>query len=219
MSDFIPYRMPRYSETEILKRARSMQELMQTRRSVRSFSHRPVNERVVEALLSTAVSAPSGANLQPWHFCVITNPDLKRRIRKAVEAEESQNYAERFPAAWRKDLEQFATDHIKQFIDDAPVLVVCFKQMYREHNGEKIKNYYVTESVCIAIGMLIAAIHHAGLATLPHTPNPMRFMNELLGRPENERPVVVLPIGYPADDAEVPDLKRKDEEDVITCYR
>ena len=219
MSNFVPYRMPRYAEAEILKRARAMQEMMQSRRSVRSFSTRPINDRVIDALVKTAVSAPSGANLQPWHFCVVSNPGIKRKIRLAVEAEEARNYSDRFPEEWLDELSRFETNHIKQFLEDAPVLIVVFKQVYRDGNGDKKNNLYVTESVGIAVGILIAAIHNAGLATLPHTPNPMLFLNEILKRPDNERPMVILPVGYPADEAEVPDIVRKNPDEVISYYK
>jgi len=219
MSGFLPYRPVRYAPAEMQRRADSFLQLMRTRRSVRAFSPEPVPEAVVETLLATAASAPSGANLQPWHFCVVGNAAIKRRLREAVEQEEQRNYASRFPAEWKAELAQFGTDHVKAFLEEAPLLIVCFKQAYREADGANRKNYYVTESVGIAIGLLIAAIHNAGLVTLPHTPNPMRFLNSLLGRPESEKPVVILPLGYPAAAVKVPRLERKPLDQVVSWYR
>lgn len=195
---------------EMQQRAQDFYELMRRRRSVRSFSRKAVPEDVLENAIRTAGSAPSGAHKQPWHFCVIGDAALKTRLREAVEAEEKENYERRFSEEMKRDIAAFQTDFSKPHLTDAPFIIVVFKQNFRvDTEGSRHKNYYVNESVGIACGMLIAALHHTGLATLTHTPNPMKFLNEMLGRPRNETPVMVLPVGYPAAETTVPNHRRK----------
>ncbi|MEX0773260.1 MAG: nitroreductase family protein [Balneolales bacterium] len=205
---------PKESQTKAL----AFYDLMKKRRTVRHFSTQPVPESVIENAIKAAGTAPSGAHKQPWHFCVVKNPDLKHKIRLAAEKEEKQNYEARFSESFKKDLATFETSFIKEFIDDAPVIIVVFKENYRLRNGVRFKNYYVNESIGIASGILIAALHHAGMATLTHTPNPMKFLNEILERPGNETPVLLMPVGFPDENAEVPDLKRKRTWEIMHVY-
>jgi nitroreductase len=193
---------------------------MATRRSVRRFSSEPVPAGVVEDCIATAASAPSGANQQPWTFVLVSSAPLKQQIRAAAEAEEQRNYEGRMSAEWLAALAPLGTDAEKAHITDAPHLIVVFEQAYGLRAGaggtaERVRHYYVDESVGIAVGLLLAALHHAGLATLPHTPSPMNFLRTVLGRPENERAFVLIPVGYPAGDAEVPDLSRKRLDEVL----
>ncbi|MBI1850518.1 MAG: nitroreductase family protein [Planctomycetes bacterium] len=208
---FVPLEFERVPEAEMLRRARELRELLQRRRSVRDFSPEPVPREVIEEAIRTAGTAPSGANRQPWRFVAVSDPDLKHQIRVAAEKEERENYeGGRFPPEWLEALAPLGTDWRKPFLETAPWLVVCFKEEWGVlPGGRKIKNYYVNESVGIACGLFIASIHAAGLVTLTHTPNPMRFLSELLGRPDNERPYILFPIGYPAPGATVPDITRK----------
>jgi iodotyrosine deiodinase len=215
---FSEYEFRRRLADEMRERSRHFYEVMKTRRSIRAFSTDPVPDEVIENAIRTAGSAPSGANKQPWFFCVVTDRVLKTKIKVAVEAEERRNYEQRFPDEWLEDLEPLGTDFKKQYIEDAPVLIVVFKQNYRIVDGVKKKNYYVNESVGIAIGFLIAALQYAGVATLTHTPNPMKFLNELLDRPLNEVPVVLMPVGYPAEGCMVPDIIRKPLDEIIKNY-
>jgi len=190
---------------------------MQRRRSVRQFSSRPVPQEVIADCLLVAGSAPSGANLQPWHFVVVQDPTVKQQIREAAEKEEYEFYHGRAPQEWLEALASMGTDEHKPYLEIAPCLIVIFAQSYRLlPDGRKAKNYYVSESVGIATGMLIAAIHHAGLVALTHTPSPMGFLNRILGRPDNERPFLLLVVGYPADDAVVPELSKKALPDIAT---
>ena len=191
---------------------------MDKRRSVREYSDKDVPKEVIENIVMTASSAPSGAHKQPWVFCAISNPELKHKIREAAEEEEYRSYNGRMSEEWLKDLEPFATDHNKPFIDIAPWIIVVFKKTYDLIEGERHKNYYVNESVGIACGFLIQAIHRAGLVTLTHTPSPLNFLHKILGRPENERPYLLLPVGYPAEDAKVPDIKRKGLDEIMVSY-
>ena len=185
---------------------------MQTRRTVRDFSTRPVPVDLVETAIRVAASAPSGAHVQPWRFLVVSDPERKRRLREAAEEEERAFYADRASTEWLDALAPLGTDWRKPFLTDAPFVVVVMEV----HKGPRSpKPYYVKESVGIAVGFLLAALHQAGLATLTHTPSPMRFVNEILGRPREERPFLIVPVGYPADDAQVPDLRRKPLEDVL----
>lgn len=216
--NFIPYRFSRLTEAETQKRSLEYYELMKSRRSVREFSPDPILPGVIENAIRAAGTSPSGANKQPWIFCVITDPDLKHRIRIAAEREEKENYESRFPEEWLADLRKLGTDFVKEYIDIAPVLVVVFKENYRIVNGKRRKNYYVNESVGIAVGFLIAALHVAGLATLTHTPSPMGFLNDILHRPKNETPIVLMPVGYPKEGARVPDLKRKSLDEIMSRY-
>lgn len=210
-SAFIPVpARPDYPPAEMLARARAFREEMGLRRSVRDFSDRPVSRAVIEECLLAAGSAPSGANRQPWRFVAVTDPEVKRRIREAAEAEERAFYAGRAGREWLDALAPLGTDEQKPFLEIAPWLIVIFAESHGVGpDGDRIKNYYVTESVGIASGLLITALHHAGLATLTHTPSPMRFLNRILGRPENERPFLVLVTGYPAAGATVPAITKK----------
>lgn len=200
-------------------RARAFHDEMQRRRSVRAFSSEPIPRDVIEMLIMTASTAPSGAHRQPWTFVMTGDPRLKRQIRMAAENEERRNYeGGRLPDHWREALERLGTDAVKPHLEEAPWLVVLFEQRYGVGaSGEKIHNYYVKESVGIAAGMFVTAIHRAGLVTLTHTPSPMAFLIEVLGRPSNERPFCVFPIGRPAEDCMVPRLERKPMSDVIVC--
>jgi len=189
---------------------------MRRRRSVRHFSPEPVPRSLLENALAAAASAPSGANRQPWQFVVVEDPDVKARIRRAAEHEEELLYRERASREYLDAIEPIGTDWIKPHLTEAPALIVVFEQPWSlDENGEKLKNYYVRESVGIAVGFLILALHNAGLATLTHAPSPMGFLNEILDRPAHERPFIVLPVGYPADDATVPELERKPWDDVV----
>jgi nitroreductase len=212
--DFVPLDFVRISPEEQLERAERFRALLASRRTVRHFSREPVARPLVESLLRTAASAPSGANQQPWRFVVVSDPEIKRRIREAAEAEERENYDRRFPEVWKRHLEPLGTDWHKPFLEDAPYLIVVFRIDYEETPEGREKHYYVMESVGIAVGMLIAAIHNAGLATVTHTPNPMRFLAEILGRPRSEKAYLILPVGYPAEGATVPDIERKPFDEV-----
>ncbi len=213
----VPYDQPRRPVAEIAERASEFYNLLNTRRSVRAFSTDPVPQRIVELAIQTASTAPSGANRQPWTFALIGDPIVKSRIRKAAEAEESDNYeGGRLPAEWRLALEPLGTGSSKPYLEDAPWLVVLFEQRYGiDSQGETVKNYYVKESVGIAAGIFVAAIHQMGLVTLTHTPSPMAFLSRILDRPENERPFALFPVGYPAADCTVPDLKRKSLDEIV----
>lgn len=214
---FVPYRPPRIPESEVADRADRFFELMDHRRSVRMFSSDPVARDVVERAIATASTAPSGAHRQPWTFVLIGEPEIKRQIRIAAEEEERTNYeGGRLPADWLEALQPLGTDWHKEFLETVPWIVVVFEQRYGlDPHGERLKHFYVKESVGIACGMFIAALHQMGLATLTHTPSPMAFLTKLLGRPENERPFAMLPIGYPAPDCMVPDLRRKSLDEVV----
>jgi nitroreductase len=199
-----------YPESEMLERAQDYYELMKRRRSVRDFSDQSVPREVIERCLSTAGTAPSGANCQPWHFAVAASADLKRQIRLEAEKEERAFYAERAPQSWLDDLAPLGTDANKPFLETAPYLIGVFQQRYGvDAEGKKQKHYYATESVGLATGLLISALHQAGLACLTHTPSPMKFLNQLMGRPRSERPFVLLVVGYPAADARVPNIGKK----------
>ena len=206
----IPLAITRYPAEEMLERASRYRAEASLRRSVRDFSADPVPRAVIEQCLLAAGSAPSGANRQPWHFCVVGDPDIKRQIREGAEQEEREFYQRRAPDDWLAALAPLGTDDNKPFLATAPYLIVIFAEKYGlDAAGNKQKNYYVPESVGIATGVLINALHHAGLATLTHTPSPMKFLNRILGRPEREKPTMILVVGYPAADARVPDIARK----------
>jgi nitroreductase len=184
------------------------------RRTVREFANRSVPPDIIETALKVANTAPSGANLQPWHFVVVSGPETKKKIREAAEAEEREFYEHRASAEWLAALEPLGTDEHKPFLETAPYLIAVFLQKYGElPDGRKVKHYYPTESTGLATGLLIAALHRAGLATLTHTPSPMKFLNEILGRPKNERPFLLLVVGYPAEGVRVPDISRKGLEE------
>jgi len=206
-----------YSADEMKKRTDALLFDMQRRRSVRSFSSRPVPREIIESCLLVAGSAPSGANLQPWHFVVVSDPLIKRQIREAAEKEEYVFYYKRAPEAWLKALAILGTDEHKPFLESAPCLIAIFAQRYTlSRDGQRIKTYYANESVGIATGMLITAIHQAGLVSLTHTPSPMGFLNNLLGRPKDERPFLLLVVGYPAVGALVPEIEKKSLNEIAT---
>lgn len=215
---FIPLREYRaYSESEMVDRARDFSRDLSRRRTVREFSDRLVPEEVLRHCLQAAGTAPSGAHRQPWRFVVVRDRGTKRRIREAAEAEEREFYEHRAPPEWLEALAPLGTDAAKPFLEVAPCLIGIFAERYgRLPDGRQLQNYYVTESVGIATGFLIAALHHAGLATLTHTPSPMGFLNDILGRPSNERPFLLLVVGYPAAGAMVPALERKPLEEIVT---
>ena len=209
-SEFVRLEPRRYPPDEMRARAREFYEEMKRRRSVRDFSAEAPPREVLEHCLLTAGGAPNGANLQPWHFVVVSSPAVKAEIRKAAEAEEEAFYAHRAPEDWLEALAPLGTDANKPFLETAPYLIAVFAQTYGLGEGKrKIKHYYATESVGIATGLLVTALHHAGLACLTHTPSPMGFLNTLLDRPSNERAFVLLVVGYPADGAQVPRITKK----------
>ena len=206
-----------YSVEEMKERAAAFYEDIRRRRTVREFSDRPVPTEIIEHCLLAAGTAPNGANLQPWHFVAVSDPEIKRKIRQAAEEEEHQFYSGRAPQEWLDALAHLGTDEKKPFLETAPFLIAVFAQRYGIlPEGKTIRHYYATESVGIATGMLITAVHNAGLVSLTHTPSPMTFLNELLGRPENERPFLLLVVGYPAEDAKVPTISKKPLEEIAT---
>lgn len=208
--NFIPLNFESYPPRVMQQRADLFYAHMNKRRSVRAFSDAPVSRKLIETVLRTAGTAPSGANLQPWHFVAVADPQIKKEIRRAAEKEERAFYNHRAPQEWLDDLEPLATNAEKPFLETAPWLIAVFEQRYGvKEDGSKRKHYYVGESVGLATGLLIAAIHNAGLACLTHTPSPMKFLNTILKRPENERPFLLLVVGYPADNVRVPDNRRK----------
>jgi nitroreductase len=199
-----------YSETKMRSRSESFFNEIVTRRTIREFSDRIVPIDIINNCIKTAASAPSGANKQPWQFVVVKDLSIKTKIRKAAEKEEKEFYGHRATKEWLEDLNQFGTDWHKPFLEIAPYLIVVFRKIYDlQDDGTQRKNYYVNESVGIASGFLLAALHHAGLATLTHTPSPMNFLGEILNRPKNEKAFLLIPVGYPAKDAEVPDISKK----------
>jgi iodotyrosine deiodinase len=208
----------RRAPDEVIERAAKFSDRMRVRRTVRTFADTPVPREVIESFIRAAGSAPSGANQQPWHFVCVNNAEVKRKIRIAAEAEEYEFYVNnRAGDEWRNALKHLGTDHHKPFLETAPWLIVVFGQRYGiEAHGERIKHYYTPESVGIAMGLLITAVHHAGLASLTHTPAPMKFLNEILRRPENETPYLILVVGYPSNDATVPNITRKSLEEIST---
>ena len=216
---FIKYEPLRFSKEESIERSKAYYELLDRRRSVRHFSDTPVPKEVIDNVIMTGSSAPSGAHKQPWTFCVIESSGIKSKIREAAEEEERKSYEGRMSEEWLKDLEPLGTNHSKPFLEIAPYLIIVFKKPYDlGENDEKLQNYYVNESVGIACGMLITAIHKAGLVTLTHTPSPMNFLTKLLERPSNERAFLLLPVGYPASEVYVPDIERKGLEEVTKFY-
>ncbi len=220
---FTPLEFERLTPDQQITRSREFLARMRTRRTVREFSPEPVPFELIANAIATAASAPSGANQQPWTFAVVADPLLKRRIRQAAEAEERESYQRRMSDEWLEALAPLGTDWHKPHLEAAPYLIVVFAQVYglavdAEGNSRKIKHYYVGESVGIAVGMLLCSLHQAGLATLTHTPNPMAFLSEVLQRPANERATMIIPVGYPADDARVPVIGKKSLDEVMTVY-
>lgn len=209
----LDYRRP--APDEQLGRSRELLSLLRSRRSVRHFSREPVPFELIENAIAAAGTAPSGANQQPWTFVVVSDPEVKRRLREAAEAEEREFYGRRAPDEWLEAIEPIGTDWRKPHLEDAPYVIVVFEQAYGLERGRKRKHYYVKESVGIAVGFLLVAIHAAGLVALTHTPSPMGFLAEILQRPPNERPYVLIPVGYPAQGATVPDIARKPLEEIL----
>lgn len=209
---------------EQLARSRAFLATMRTRRTVRDFSTRPVPFELIQNAIQTAATAPSGANQQPWTFAVVGDPALKKKIREAAEAEEKESYEHRMSNEWLEALSHLGTDWHKPHIEDAPYLIIVFAQSHGlqtdPETGEqqRFKHYYATESVGIAVGMLLASLHQAGLATLTHTPSPMKFLSDILNRPANERAFVLIPVGYPAEDAHVPQITKKPLEEIMVVY-
>ncbi len=219
MENFIPLEFEIRRPDEMRRRAEDLYTLLNKRRTVREFSPEPIPLEVVREAIRTAGTAPSGAHKQPWFFCLVHDPEVKRRIREGAEHEERLNYSGRMSEEWLEDLLPFGTNADKEFLEIAPALIVVFKQVYRMgENGKRLKNYYVNESVGLAAGMLIAALHNAGLATLTHTPSPMKFLNAILERPANETPVLLIPVGFPASEAAVPNLSRKPLDQIMREY-
>lgn len=216
---FVKYEVPPCDNQHTINRSEEFLHWLNTRRSVRDFSDKPVLKEVIENIILAASSAPSGAHKQPWTFCVVSNADLKKHIRTEAEKEEYESYHGRMSEEWMDDLKPLQTDWKKPFLEIAPYLIVVFKKVYEPTpNGTRKNLYYVNESVGLACGFLLAAIHNAGLVALTHTPNPMNFLLKILNRPENERPFLLIPVGYPAEATYVPDLKRKGIEEVSTFY-
>ncbi len=212
---FVPLEWSELPEDEMKHRARDLFEQMDGRRTTRHFSSREVPKELIEEAIRCGSTAPSGAHLQPWTFVAVSNPEIKAKMRDAAEIEERKTYSERMPAAWQEVLEPLGTDAVKKHMSDAPWLVVLFRQSKRmRSNGEMGPTYYSTESCGIAAGMFIHAIHNMGLVTLTHTPSPMGFLRDILQRPEHEHAMLVMPVGYPADNAMVPDISRKSLEDI-----
>lgn len=217
--NFIPYQPTTFTEAEMLKRSEEWFKFMNTRRSIREFSNKTFPVQILENAIKTGSTAPSGAHKQPWTFCIVSNPEIKKQIREAAEKEEYENYTRRMSEEWLEDLKQFGTDHIKPFLEIAPYLVIVMKHSYEiGEEEEKLTNYYVNESVGIAVGFFLSALHNAGLFALTHTPSPMRFLKRILNRPQNETPFLLIPVGLPAENLMVPDLKRKETKDIISHY-
>jgi nitroreductase len=214
---FIAYRPPRLGETEMLRRAQDFHDELRRRRSVRHFAPDPIPRELIELAIRTAASAPSGANRQPWRFVATADQQVKRAIRIAAEREERKSYESRMPPEWLEALEPLGTGWKKPYLETAPWIVVVFEEVHGlREDGSQRRNYYVKESVGIACGLFVSAVHHMGLATLTHTPSPMGFLREILGRPGHERPFMLFPVGYPAADAVVPDIERKPLDEVLT---
>lgn len=213
------YHPDSYPETEMIQRSKDHFEWIDRRRTVREISDKPVPVEIINNILKAASTAPSGAHKQPWTFCVVSNPEIKKKIREAAEAEERESYANRMSDRWLDDLKPIGTDDVKPFLEKAPYLVIVFKRVFeRDEEGKKHNNYYVNESVGIACGFLISAIHNAGLVTLTHTPSPMNFLQEILERPDNERAFLLLPVGYAEDEVYVPKLTRKSLDEIAVYY-
>jgi iodotyrosine deiodinase len=216
---FVSYSKETFSVEEMIQRSNEFYEWINKRRTVRDFSDKPVPGEVIERIVQAASTAPSGAHKQPWTFCVVSNAGIKKQIRAAAEKEEFESYNGRMPEEWLADLRPLQTDWKKEFLEIAPYLIIVFKKSYElKNDGSKGTVYYANESCGLACGFLLAAIHHAGLAALTHTPSPMNFLAKVLERPENEKPFLLIPVGYPAEECWVPDLKRKELEGVCIYY-
>ena len=216
---FIPYKQDSITDEQMLENAKAFYEKLDKRRSVRHFSDKPVPKEVMENLIMAGSSAPSGAHKQPWTFCLISNKELKAKLRELAEEEEKKSYGGRMSEEWLEDLAPLGTDWVKEFIDVAPWIVVIMKRVYEyNEDGSKHNNYYVSESVGLAAGFFLVAVQNAGLVALTHTPSPMNFISKALNRPDNERPFLLIPVGHPSENAEVPDLTRKSIEQVIQYY-
>ena len=214
---FIPYRPSSHSDAEMEQRTAAFLDTMRTRRTVRDYSSRKIPQTVIENAIRIAGTAPSGANMQPWHFVLVTRPGIRQRIREAAEAEEREFYSHRASQQWLDALAPLGTNEDKPFLESASCLIAIFlKKFSRDAEGRRLKNYYTSESVGIATGMLITALHNAGVATLTHTPSPMRFLNDILGRPRDERPFVLLVAGFAAEQATVPDIQRQDLSEILS---
>ena len=219
MQQIPPPKLPDYSSQEMELQSKTFLNSLLRRRTIRNFSDKPIEREVIKNCIKTAGTAPSGANMQPWHFVLISDPKIKKQIRVAAEKEEKEFYEKRAPKEWLEALAPLGTDNIKPYLETAPYLIAIFMQRYGKlPDGRQVKHYYGLESVGIATGMLITAIHNAGLASLTHTPSPMGFLNEILDRPKNERPFLLLVVGHPAEDARVPDIKRKDISEIMTEF-
>ncbi len=216
---FIPFLHDPFPESDMINRSKTFYDWMNNRRSVRDFSEKPVPLEIIESIISTASTAPSGAHKQPWVFCVVRDPSIKTKIREAAEKEERESYSSRMNTDWLEALKPLQTDWEKPFLEAAPYLIIVFKKSYEIlPDGSKKNNYYVLESVGLACGFLLTAIHNAGLVALTHTPSPMNFLSKILKRPENEKPFLLIPIGYPANQAYVPKLVRKELKEVMVVY-
>ena len=218
-TSFIPYSHKSYPIEEMQQRSKNFHKSIQQRRTIRDFSDKPVPEEIIVNCLKSAGTAPSGANRQPWHFSVVSDMEIKKQIRKAAEEEEKKFYSGRAPDEWLEALEPLGTDENKPFLEVAPYLIVIFSEAYGlDDKGNKIKNYYVPESVGIATGILITALHNAGLVTLTHTPSPMNFLREILGRGENERAFLILVTGFPSKNVTIPNIQKKKLEDYTSFF-
>jgi len=216
---FVLYKKETFPPDDMLKKSSEYYEWMNKRRTVRDFASTPVPKEVMENLLLAASTAPSGAHKQPWTFCVVSDQEIKKQIRVAAESEELESYNHRMPEEWLKDLRPLQTDWKKEFLEIAPYLIIVFKKSYEiKKDGSRGNVYYATESCGLACGFLLAAIHHAGLVALTHTPSPMNFLSKLLRRPENEKPFLLIPVGYPAAETWVPDLQRKNIKSITEWY-
>ncbi len=216
---FVEYSRDTYEAKEMVERSATYYHWLDTRRTVRDYSDKPIPKEVIENIIKSASTAPSGAHKQPWTFCAVSNPNLKKKIRIAAEEEEKESYARRMSNKWLEDLEHLGTNWEKPFLEIAPYLIIVFKKSYNlDENNDKSNNYYVNESVGLASGLLLTAIHNAGLVGLTHTPSPMVFLSNILNRPSNERPFLLIPVGYPAEETYVPQLTRKPLEEVSVFY-
>ena len=216
---FISYQKQTYPPQEMIQISQDYYDFMDKRRSLREFSDRAVPREVIANLVKAASTAPSGAHKQPWTFCAISDPEIKKQIRIAAEKEEYESYNHRMSEGWLEDLKKFDTDWNKPFLETVPWIIVVFRKIYElDEEGNKMNNYYVNESVGLATGFLLTAIHQAGLAALTHTPSPMNFLGKILERPANEKPFLLIPVGYPNEDAQVPDLKRKSLAQISVFY-